>query len=286
MKYFVSTLNFSSIQREKISTVLPRMVNSDIKNVEISSFHPYEKNLDEILLDYVEKNNLNILLHNFSPPSEDNFFLNLSDENKTKREKTKDFIKERIKLTKKLGSDYYSFHAGFRVDYVIGIHEYESRISDELAISLFIKELKEIVNFAEKEKIHIGVENHVAILENKDNMILYGLENWKKIFKEIETEYLHLHLDLGHLKITSKEHSFDYNKFLELFGDKVIGMHVHDNTDTKVDSHEPFKGKYWFGKEQFKHLKNLKYIILETKTNGNTKLIKQMIDYLESERKK
>jgi sugar phosphate isomerase/epimerase len=190
---------------------------------------------------------------------------------------TKRYFKERIRITKALGLDYYSFHAGFRVDYRIGIHKYDDVMDRDKAMHLFICELAEISEYAESQKIHIGVENHVAIIENKDNLILYEKEDWSTLFSELSSEYLHLHLDLGHLKITSNEHGFDRFEFLKLFGHRVMALHIHDNTGLKVDCHAPLSENFWFGSEEFKTVPNVKYGILETKSYGNMALINKMI---------
>ena len=102
MKYYVSTINFSPFKREKISDVVPQMIDKGIKNIEISSLHPYEKDLD------ITKYNADILIHNFAPPIKEDLLINLCSPKNS--EKVKDFIKERILLTKKLGQNYYSFH--------------------------------------------------------------------------------------------------------------------------------------------------------------------------------
>jgi sugar phosphate isomerase/epimerase len=285
MEYFVSTSNFSPETREKISDILPIMIDKGIKNIEISSLHPYEENLEQ-LIEYSHKYKLNLLLHNFAPPPQESFLLNLCSKNDFVRKKVSNFIKSRIVFTKKLNMDYFSFHAGFRVDYRKGVHKYRTQISDEQAMKLFTKELQEILDFAEEKKVHIGVENHVAIKENKDNLILYGIKNWKKLFEEINSKYFHLHLDIGHLKISAVEHNFNRDKFIELFGEKIMGIHLHDNTGVKIDCHAPFSDDFWFGRKQLKHLKNLKYVILETKTYGDMILINQMINYIKRAEKK
>jgi len=219
-------------------------------------------------------------------PAKEDFLLNLCDQEPIFRKRAREFIKKRILLTKKIGMDYYSFHAGFRVNYKQGIHEYDSRMSNKKAMDIFIDELSEIMSFAEENKIHIGIENHVTIVENINNLILYEKNDFNRLFDEIPSNYLHLHLDLGHLKISAAENNFDKDKFLRLFGDKVMGMHVHDNTGIKVDCHSPFNpDSFWFGKKQLKTLKNLKYCIFETKTYGNKKLINAMKKYFDEIKK-
>lgn len=271
MKYFVSTVNFSPFKKRKISDVIPEIIDKGIKNIEISSLHPYEKNL------YLTKYNANILIHNFAPPLKDDLLINLCSPKNSER--VKNFIKERILLTKKLGNNYYSFHAGFRVDYLRAFHNYKNVLSRKKAMDVFVERLKDILVFAEKQKVHIGVENHVCIKENMNNLILYDINDWDELFRRVKSEYLHLHLDLGHLKISSNEHNFCAIQFIEMFGDKVLAVHVHENTGYKIDCHAPFDN-FWVTKNNWRYLNNLEYVILETKTVGDIDLINNMIDIL------
>lgn len=281
MNYFISTLNFSSDIRNGISHTISEMIAKGIRNIEVSSLHPYEEHIEEKLLEFVQKDQANILLHNFAPPSQDSLLINLCDSQEEKRKRVSDFIKERIILTKKLNMDYYSFHAGFRVNYQRGIHEYSSRLGHKEALAIFIDELRDLLSIAEKNKVHLGVENHVTIQENVDNLLLYSKEDFETLFHELDSKYLHLHLDLGHLKISSYENKFDRTDFIKRFGDKVYAMHVHDNTGIKVDCHAPFSENFWFEAEHLTSLINLKYLIFETKTYGNMDLIGQMERYMQ-----
>jgi sugar phosphate isomerase/epimerase len=286
MKYFISTCNFSTDARKKITDTVYDMVDEGVKHIEISSLHPFEDHIEDKLVAVAKEYNAQILLHNFAPPAKEGFLLNLCDHEPIFRKRAREFIKERIVLTKKLGMDYYSFHAGFRVNYKQGIHEYDARMSSKEAMDIFISELRELMRFAEEQKVHIGIENHVTISENIHNLILYEKKDFHRLFDEIPSKFLHLHLDLGHLKISAAENNFDRNEFLRLFGDKVMGMHVHDNTGIKVDCHAPFNpDDFWFGKKQFTYLKNLRYCIFETKTYGNKKLLTSMKRYFDEIRR-
>lgn len=276
MNYFISTLNFSSDIRNRISDTISEMIAKDIRNIEVSSLHPYEEHIEEKLLGFVQRDQAKILLHNFAPPSRESFLINLCDSREAERKRVSDFIKERIVLTKKLNMDYFSFHAGFRVNYQRGIHEYSSRLGHKQALTIFIEELRDLLHVAEQHKVHLGVENHVTIQENVDNLLLYSKEDFETLFHEIDSKYLHLHLDLGHLKISSYENKFDRNEFIKRFGEKVYAMHVHDNTGIKVDCHAPFSENFWFTTAHLASLTNLKYLIFETKTYGNMELLGQM----------
>ena len=272
MKYFVSTINFAPKMKEKISDVVPKMLNAGIKNIEISSFHPYEKDLD------LKKYKADILLHNFSPADNSDLLINLCSPKHSGE--VISFIKRRILLTKELGQDYYSFHAGFRTDKLGALGMQSNNLGKREAMDRMIQSMEEIIDFAEQHKVHIGVENHFCIKEMRNNLILYDLRDWDEFFTRLDSNYLHLHLDIGHLKVSSNENDFDPVEFLATLGHKVKAVHVNDNTGWKVDCHAPFYD-LWFSETYWRLLNNLEYVILETKSMCDMEIINDMIDYLE-----
>ena len=274
MKYFVSTINFAPKMKEKISDVIPNMIEEGIKNIEISSFHPYEKDLD------LKKYNANILLHNFSPADNNDLLINLCSPKHSGE--VISFIKRRILLTKELGQDYYSFHAGFRTDKLGALGMQSNNLGKREAMDRMIQSMKEIVDFAEEKNVHIGVENHFCTKEMKDNLILYDTRDWDEFFSKLDSNYLHLHLDVGHLKISANENEFCPHNFLSYFGHKVKAVHVHDNTGWKVDCHAPFEN-LWITENDWRQLNNLDYVILETRSLCDIKLVNKMINYLGGE---
>lgn len=259
---------------EKISQTVPLMRQAGIHNIEISSFHPYEQNLD--VTNYTDTN---ILLHNFSPPDNTDMLLNLCSPSHSTD--TIEFIKKRIQLTKRLGQNYYSFHAGYRVDNLKDIYTGKPLLTHRHAMDMFIFNLGEIIRYAEKEKIHIGVENHFCIKQNKDNLILYDIDDWVDLFNIIDSDYLHLHLDIGHLKVSAFEHGFNPEVFVKKLGRYILAVHLHDNTGMKIDCHTPFNKDLWFNKYLFNFLHNLEYIILETRSYGDLETITDMLNLVE-----
>lgn len=264
MDYFISTVNFRDWFKDfKISTVLKNIKGN--YNLEICSGHPVEFNAEEtlnMLIDWSKEYKKKVILHNFSPPETSNIVVNLSNSDEEKRKQVKQVLKNRIKYTRELGGDYYSFHAGYTTDYEFGKKNYTHHLSSKEAIRIFTEELIEIVEYAEKKNVNIGIENHNVEKSNKSNMILYSSHDFKFLFEEIKSNNLYLHLDVGHLKISSNTYGFDKIKFLEDFSDKIIAVHLSEN-DGLLDQHRPFNQNSWF-LPHLKKLSKLKYITFET----------------------
>jgi sugar phosphate isomerase/epimerase len=264
--------------QRRISDIVPIMLDAGIENIEISSGHPYEAGLEEKMIDWCSE--ANILFHNYAPPSENDLLLNLSSRIPSVREMTSDFIKERILLCKKLGIEYYSFHAGFRVEYEFGKKNYSSIMDRRVALDLYIEEFRDIADFSKKNGIHIGVENHVSRPDTQQFLFLDDIGDFDYFFSQLDSNHIHLHLDVGHLNVSSNTRGFSKQEFIKKFSDKIIAAHVHEN-DGLSDEHNPITSESWF-LPKLQRINNLKHIILETKAKCNPELMDNMIDILSS----
>ena len=275
---FVSTINFiHNYKEDTISKVISHL--KDDYNIEISSGHKYEKLPDDVIDDlssWEKKYDKKILLHNFSPPDETNLLINLSNEENI--DNVKKFIKKRIDYTKKLGMDYYSFHAGYRVNFKFGVKKYKNILSKNNAMDFFLEELKDVLNYAERKNIKIGIENHVVEKQNKNYLLFGDKKDFQILFDNLKSRYLYLHLDFGHLNVSSKTLGFNKEDFVEEFSDKILAVHMNENNGLK-DEHKHIRKDSWF-LDLLKKIPNLEYCILETKTK-NRKEIKEMIEIIE-----
>jgi sugar phosphate isomerase/epimerase len=279
MDIYVSTLNFGA---KPLSELMGEIAQFPYSAIEISSGHPPEDKSWDSVFNYAKRYDASVILHNYAPPAPGNLLINLSNPVSEDRKSVIDFLKSRIQLTRELGSDYYSFHGGYRVPYRFGVREYPpSQILERgAALGIFIQALREVVAYAEAQGVHIGVENHGVDRALAGKVILYGRDDFEVMFDEVNSDFLHLHLDVGHLKVTCQALELDRNSFIEAFRDKIMGAHLHDNDGT-ADSHQPFGEGAWF-LEQLRQLPRLQYASLETITRGDHQRIHKMIDLLDT----
>ena len=282
MGVYVSTLNFGS---GSLSKVMGELDQIGYPAVEISSGHPAQDDSaqDEsvrAVLGYATRHKASIILHNYAPPAPGDLLINLSDPDPGVRDSVTKFLKSRIDLTKELGSDYYSFHGGYRVPYKFGVRDYTSSqiLERELALEIYLEALKEVVAHAEAQKVHVGVENHAVQQGNEGLLILFDQADFKTMFDEVNSDYVHLHLDVGHLKVTCETLRLDPHSFVEAFRHKIMAVHLHDN-DGRADRHQAFGEDAWFMK-QLRRLPGLRYMCLETRTRGDRDRIDGMVDLL------
>ena len=278
LEIYVSTLNFGPAA---LSTLGDLSHGGRCPRVEISSGHPFEPDIPAWLQAQRRRYGVSLLLHNYAPPAPDGPLINLADRRPAVQARTVEFLKSSIELTKRLGADYYSFHAGYRVPYEFGrkAYEAEERMSRSEALTRFIAALREVVAHAEVHGIHLGVENHVVESGNEANLILDGPDDFRALFEAVDSPFLHLHLDVGHLNGTSRTLGFDRRAFVQEFLDKVMAVHLHDN-DGRTDQHAPFGKEFWF-LGQLEGLSALRYLCLETATGGDQDRLREMHDVLQ-----
>ena len=110
---YIST---SCIKEKNIIDVLKILVKNNIKNIELSGGTKNFKGLEDQLIRFVDKENINVRIHNYFPPPENDFVINIASLNSEIHDKSINHCLKAIKLAKKLGSDKYSIHAGFLLD--------------------------------------------------------------------------------------------------------------------------------------------------------------------------
>ncbi|MFQ5833188.1 MAG: sugar phosphate isomerase/epimerase family protein [Candidatus Thorarchaeota archaeon] len=278
MEIFVSSINFVTQKQRRLSEIVPAMLDAGLRNIEISSIHPYEPGIQDKLMEW--RSEARMLFHNYAPPSQEDLLLNLSSRNPENRKRSAEFIRDRILLCKKLGIDYYSFHAGFCVEYEFGRTDYTDIMPRKEGLDVFIEEVRDLADFAKSTGVHIGVENHVSKRNTQQLLFLDDIADFAYFFNQLDNNYLHLHLDLGHLNVSAVTRGFSKDDFIQKFSDKIFAIHAHDN-DGSYDEHSPLSRDSWY-LGALSDLERLKYIILETETTGNLEQITQMIDTVSS----
>ena len=256
---FISTGGFSN---KKGTDAYQYLRKKGLKNIEFSG-GTYIKNFNYSLNKYKS----NTQIHNYFPPAKSPFVLNLSSKNKKISSKSFNFVKRNIKLSKKLGAKFYSFHAGFRVD--PNYKELGKPINKSLLISkkeateIFLKKLLKLNQYAKKNGIKLLIENKLISKKNlkKFNANPFLLTTPKEIidfFNKLKKYRIGigLLLDVAHLKVSSKTLKFNLQKGHLSLNKYISAYHLSDN-DGITDSNKKFTKKAWF----WKHFKKKTYFV-------------------------
>ncbi|RKY48797.1 MAG: hypothetical protein DRP88_01290 [Candidatus Neomarinimicrobiota bacterium] len=244
MSIYVSTSCLSS--KYNYSQILDAYSNLGIKNVELGVCK--DSTLDVAKL--IKKHDFNYIVHHYFPPPKEPFIVNLASPDKQILRKSMDQMKNSIDFCVDFNINFFSFHAGFRVDPDINLRFNFNNIPEyETSFDTFKESVEKIVDYAERRGVKVAIENNVLSeynLIDGQNQLLLMCELWEfeRLFGEISSKNLGILLDIGHLKVTANLLKFDADEFIDKLKDKVFAVHVHENNG-RVDEHRCIKEGDW-----------------------------------------
>ncbi|MEM9678773.1 MAG: TIM barrel protein [Bacteroidota bacterium] len=280
MTIFVSTIAFKNKSIDEIISLAKR---HGLK-LEFSSGIPTDKGQKEAYL----TSSIPRLLHNYFPPPDVPFVLNLASQDKVIRRKSINHCKQGLSLAKESGSKYYSAHAGFCGDpkpEELGSRiDFTPNFDRELYWDTFKNSILEILQFADQLGIDFLIENNVCAKFNltkiNENPLLCAHpQEIIAFFKQVDHQRVGLLLDTGHLKVSGHTLGFDVNNGVAEMWPNIKALHHSDNDGLK-DSNEKIDNNYWF----LPYIKRLKKVthVLEVK-NLDMNAINEQLGILTSE---
>ncbi|MBI28604.1 MAG: hypothetical protein CFH21_00578 [Alphaproteobacteria bacterium MarineAlpha5_Bin11] len=240
---------------------LKKLKELGFNKIELGSTHPYEDNI----LEKLKKTDFDFLVHNFFPtPKDSSQIINISSSDKKIRTNSIKHIIDRINFSKNIDSKLYTFHAGYlshplsknannkNWDFVYNSSK-NSKISYEEAFNNMIDSVKKFITVSERLKQPIALES-CGSYNNKDMLLMQKLPEFERLFKEIDSKYLGLNINLGHLNLAS--HAFNFNKFefIEGIKDKIFAFEISHNNKLE-DEHKLLEQDEWY----FKIIKDNKF---------------------------
>ena len=252
-------------------------IKSGIKHIELSGGKYDNDQLSKLVK---LKNEASFQIHNYFPPPEKPFVLNLASLNSDIAKLSIEHIKKGINWAYELESFVYSFHAGFLLD--PKINELGRKVSSQKLFNReestlrFIERLNEIDNYAKTKGVKLLIENNVLSKKNFDQFgcdpfIMANEVDFLKIMKNT-SKNVELLIDLAHLKVSANSLGFDPIKFLINTDKWIKAYHLSDNDGTR-DSNEPISKNSWF----WPYLKkNVSYHTLEVHNKSSQELYEQL----------
>ena len=164
MSIYIST---SCVKSRQIKDSIKLLAEIGFKNIELSGGTRFYDGFKEDLIYLKEKYNLNYMLHNYFPPPENPFVINLASENDKVYEQSIAHCIDAINLTKEFQCNRFSVHAGFLMD--IKTRKLEklslsSLTKREIALERFESAWKILCNHA--EEVNLYLENNVFSYTN------------------------------------------------------------------------------------------------------------------------
>lgn len=248
-------ISSSAVNGVSIENCLEELINIGIRNIELSGGIRYSDNILKKLKNYKKELSLNFLIHNYFPPSREDFVLNIASLNELTRTKSVNFIKASINLAHDLGVDCYTLHAGYAKelqparDNAYFIADSSSSINMEVAKASMFKSLNEIKVHAIRYKVKIGLENLFPINTMPEiSLLCTPLDIFQFLDSFAEDDFVGILLDLGHLCISANYFGFNKDEFINKLSRqyqcKIFGIHLSGNNG-EIDLHSPLAVDSW-----------------------------------------
>lgn len=224
----------SCLKYSKISDCVKALADYGICNIELSGGTDYYSDILSDLLLLKKEYNLNYLVHNYFPPPEEPFILNLASLDDRIWMKSVDFMKKSINMAVALGSPVYGLHAGFFVNPSVNeigkVFNKRDLFNQELAVKRFIEGYKIIENYCQN-KLKLYVENNVLSYRNYKeygtNPFMLTTFDEYKVMRDLFD--FNLLFDLAHFKVSANSLKLNLVNETAKFMEVSDYIHISDN---------------------------------------------------------
>lgn len=238
-------ISSSCLKGKNISEVVEQIVQYGFKNIELSGGTKYYENLESDLIELKERYDLNFLIHNYFPPPQEDFVLNLSSTNTEIYNRSIELVQNATDLARKLKVQSIGFHAGFLVEPKVkelgNQFAERSLVPKNYGLEKFTEALNLVYN--KQREIKIYIENNVlsranyAAYKNVNPFLLTNEEDYWELYSKVQFNLL---LDVAHLKVSCTTLNRDFESELSNLIVRTDYIHVSDN-DGFTDSNKPLK---------------------------------------------
>lgn len=240
-----------------IGDILRDARTRSVDHVELGSGTAYSPELFSHIRDAA--NHMRFLVHNYFPPPEKPFVLNIAARDDAGRARTLDLCHTAIALAAELGAPFYSVHAGFAAALkpeLLGRPAAQAAaltagdIDRDAAYEAMVETVKQLADFAVAHGVGLLIENNVISPLYLEKMPLNPLlltrpDDLEPFFADVGRDNVGLLLDVGHAKVSATAEEFQPESFVEAAAPFLQGWHLSDN-DGREDSNQPFNGDAWF----------------------------------------
>jgi sugar phosphate isomerase/epimerase len=246
---YISTGAFQTSSLDEILGICDEL---NFYHIELSSGLPWSDHLGADIR--AVRNKCRCLVHNYFPPPEVPFVLNLAAKDREILRRTREHCQHAITLCAELGAPFFSVHSGFAFEAA------PSQLGGDLrdapryplaeAREIFIDSLRLLCELASRHHVGLAIENNVVTRTNLidgKNLLLLGAtaDDLLEICAAVHSDALGLLIDVGHLRVTAAALLFDEKLFLRQLESRIVAFHLNDN-DGLSDSNQIFDENAWF----------------------------------------
>jgi len=197
----------------------------------------------------------NVLVHNYFPPPEKPFVLNLASMNPETLERSKCHVRAAIDLSARCGAPFYSVHSGFAMELKAedlgnpGARARRERVPRAVALQIFLSSVRELSTYGKAAGVRLLIENNVITREQMNGespLLMTAPGELARFFRDLDDTNVGLLLDMGHAKVSAAAMGFEPGSFFDELTPWIGAVHLSDNDGIR-DSHRPFAAEAWFG---------------------------------------
>jgi len=223
-----------------------------VTHIELSSGVAWQA--DNLAAVRANRRRFRFLVHNYFPPPERPFVLNLGSADAEIRRLSLDHCRGAIDLAHELETDLFTVHAGFALEPKVSELGRpitgEVRTDLETCYRIFRDSVGALVTYGESRGVDLGIENNVVapfnLRDGRNTFLLMATaEELVRLATDIASPHLGFLIDSGHLNVSARSLGFDRDAFLETVRPWLLGWHLSDNDGT-ADSNRPFGPEAWF----------------------------------------
>jgi sugar phosphate isomerase/epimerase len=237
----VTYVSTACLGRPELWSALNALAGAGIDSVELGAC-----TLDgtDDLASRLRATGLRLAVHNYFPPTDDGFVINLASPSADVRGAATAFVERALALASAVGAPFYSVHAGFASDPVghdDGHFVFSGSADLDAARLRFADSLAGLAETARSLGVELLVENNVCIEQHRGYLLLVEGDEIASFLAPLGARLL---LDTGHLNVSAATFGFDRERFVETVEDVVGALHLHDNDGT-ADRHAPLSEEGW-----------------------------------------
>ncbi len=106
-------ISSATINNNSIENCVRELADIGIQGIELSGGCSYSGDITDKLKSLRQEYSLDYLIHNYFPPPENDFILNIASHDERARQDSLQFVKKSIDMAHNLGVDFYTLHAGY-----------------------------------------------------------------------------------------------------------------------------------------------------------------------------
>jgi len=234
-----------------VTAVLAEVKDLGITWVELGSTHTTEPHLEESLRSL----EMDYLVHNFFPPSDDRLVINIASTDADVRARSIAKAKESIAFCAAIGGRLYTIHPGFLTDpdgestsasnRDFNYHANEGGDAHyEECFALMLDGLSTLADRAKTAGIPLAVETQGSMTQ-AGQLLLQRPEELDRFVTAFPSGEVELNVNLAHLHLAGRAFGFDTHECLSRFSDRAFAFEISHN-DGQMDDHAALHEDGWY----------------------------------------